>query len=305
MGLGLKATDVPDLFQVGGKDLPVETLKSKDKTAYLKIDLGIDRQVKANGWGKPVDAMTAVFAPDPSTLSGAVDVLLWFHGDKRYWNNSKTEKEDFSGKSIQYYLNNLRLCKLREFILQSSKKSFVLVAPTLSDSTGVSVDSKNEDKSKRNYNPGALRWNTADAEAYLQHALNGVQKHMGVKNKLTLGNIVLAAHSGGGHLQSQMAQNFSGSFNKMNEVWCFDSTYWGSKPFLDWLKKGHSNARLWMYSTGGTTGVNASEILKLTPSILGLTPSPPPAKPARTVVAKVTAAVNTLDDMAARSSKSR
>jgi hypothetical protein len=21
-------------------------------------------------------------------------------------------------------------------------------------------------------------------------------------------------------------------FDKMNEVWCFDSTYWGSKPFI-------------------------------------------------------------------------
>src|SRR5262249_12643221 len=162
-----------------------------------------------------------------------------------------------------FYLTQLPLCKLREFILQSTKRKFLLVAPTLNDQTGASVDSKNPDKSRRNYNPGALRWNQADAEAYLQQVLNGVQKHMGVNKVLTLGNIVLAAHSGGGHLQSQMAQDFSGSFKKINEVWCFDSSYWGSDPFLTWLKKGHSNARLWMYSTGGTTAVATSKILGL------------------------------------------
>src|SRR5207244_1143213 len=68
----------------------------------------------------------------------------------------------------------------------------------------------------------------------------------------------------------------------------------------DWLAKGHSNPRLWMYSTGGTTGVAASDILRRTPSILGLTPSSPKPKAARTVVAKVQAAVNALDEMAAR-----
>ena len=48
-------------------------------------------------------------------------------------------KPRFSGKSIQYYLNNLPMCKLREFI-QQKNKNFLLVAPTLNDRTGGGPD---------------------------------------------------------------------------------------------------------------------------------------------------------------------
>jgi hypothetical protein len=232
--------------------------------AYLNIDL----KVHPMG-GEPVVPMTAVFAPDPTQLSGEVNVLLWFHGDKHYWDHTGADFT-FPGKSIQYYLTDpkLTLCKLREFILQTSQKKFLLVAPTLNDKTGVSVDADH-----KNYNPGALRWEQADAEAYLKQVLKGANKYLGA-NASEVGNIVLAAHSGGGHLQGQMAQHFWGQmFNKVNEVWCFDSTYWGSSPFIAWARKGHSNnPRLWVYSTGGTTGVNAAAIKKLTEP-------PPPAKP--------------------------
>src|SRR5262249_19982879 len=104
-----------------------------------------------------------------------------------------------------------------------------------------------------------------DAEAYLQQVANGVTKHMGI-NVTGPGNIVLAAHSGGGHILSRMAQYFTGAFDKANEVWCFDCSYWGGDPFITWAKKGHSNPRLWFYSTRRTgnqaTGDYANAILK-------------------------------------------
>src|SRR5262249_25698008 len=153
-----------------------------------------------------------------------------------------------------YYLNSLPLCKLCEFILQTSQKKFLLVAPTLNDRTGIS---------DADHNPGALKWTQADAEAYLKQALNGANKHLGTK-ATKVGNIVLAAHSGGGHLQGQMAQHFGGTFARVNEVWCFDSMYWGSSPFVAWVGKGHSHPRLWVFSTGGTTARNADVILDLT-----------------------------------------
>jgi hypothetical protein len=289
MGLGLNPNAVPELFKDSfGKELPVESVTriGADRTAFLKIDL----KIKPKG-GQPVQPMTAAFAPDPKSLSSAVDVLLWFHGDKRYWNASKTDSFSFAGKSIQQYLT-FPLCKLREFILKAGKKKFILVAPTLNDQTGISVDSTNPDKTKRNFNPGALIWDQTDAEAYLQQVLNGVQKHMGLSQSLALGNIVLAGHSGGGHLQSQMAQKFEGKFSKLNEVWCFDSSYWGSDPFLKWIQKGRSNAKLFMYSTSGTTAATASAILQKMPNLLGLSPQTPQAKikPGRTTAERIEAA---------------
>jgi hypothetical protein len=207
--------------------------------------------------GKEVHKLTAVFAPDLSKLSGEVDILLWFHGDKHYWSKRPKVDQYFKGKSIHYYLNEpvLALTKLREFILKSSKKRFVLVAPTLNDNTG----------SGPKHTAGGLLWQQADAEAYLQQVLNGVKKHLGVSVTVP-GNIVLAAHSGGGHLQTHIAGNFTGLFDKMNEVWCFDSTYWGYESFEAWAQKGHSNnPRLFVYSTGGAgkkdTGDSAEQIL--------------------------------------------
>src|SRR5438445_4530503 len=101
---------------------------------------------------------------------------------------------------------------------------------------------------------------------------------MGVTKELSIGNIVLAAHSGGGKLQAEMAQNFSGPFDKINEIWCFDSTYFGYEQFIAWLKKAHTNAKRWVYSLGGrvngTTGPSADEIMNLNPPTPPFKPKP-------------------------------
>src|SRR5690349_11759501 len=93
----------PPLYQLKpGVDLPIETIDGK--TAYLNVEL----KVNAAG-GAPALPVTAVHALEPEKLTGEVNVLLWFHGDKRYWAHGE-ESVGFSGKSIQHYLNNLPMC---------------------------------------------------------------------------------------------------------------------------------------------------------------------------------------------------
>lgn len=264
----------PPLFQEKpGVDLPVETIGTTDKTAYLHIDLKVS---PPNGGAKALP-VTAVFAPDPARLAGEVNVLLWFHGDKRYWESDGQTVTGFSGQSIRHYLNNLPLCKLRQFILRTNK-NFLLVAPTLNDKTGGGKGGL----------PAGLLYQEVDAAAYLQQVLNGANAHLGTKCT-KVGNIVLAAHSGGGNIQARMAGTFGGTFDRMNEVWCFDSTYWGAGPLQRWAEKGHSNARLFVYSLGRSgpseTGDAARALLRLT------RPTPPPQPPAgklnlRDVIAK-------------------
>jgi hypothetical protein len=252
----------PPLYQEKpGVDLPIETISATDKTAYLNIELNINPR----GGGIKALPMTAVFARDPARLTGEVNVLLWFHGDKRYWQSDGQNGEKFPGKSIRYYLNGPPMCRLREFILETNK-NFLLVAPTLNDSTGGGDGL-----------PAGMLWEQTDAKAYLQQALNGANKHLGVKGT-KLGNIVLAAHSGGGHIQARMAGDFGGHpFDRMNEVWCFDSTYWGDERLRKWAEKGHRNARLFVYSQGRSgrseTGDAARALLRLTKP----TPPPPPS----------------------------
>jgi hypothetical protein len=246
----------PPLYQVkSGVDAPIETIGATAKTAYLNIELKVN-----TAGGAAALPVTAVFAPDPAGLTGEVNVLLWFHGDKSYWAHGQ-KSMSFSGKSIQYYLNDLPMCRLREFILKTGK-NFLLVVPTLNDRTGGGGG-----------NPAGVLWEQADARAYLQQALNGANKHLGVKGT-KLGNIVLAAHSGGGNIQARMAGNFgSDPFHRMNEVWCFDSTYWGSAELQKWAEKGHGNAKLFVYATGGGTANAARALRKLSQ------PTSPPRPP--------------------------
>jgi hypothetical protein len=251
----------PPLYQgKTGDELEIETIGTNDKTAYLNIELKINP-----AGGAAALPVTAVFAPDPAQLVGEVNVLLWFHGDKRYWQADGQNEESFSGKSIQHYLNGPPMCHLREFILQTSK-NFLLVAPTLNDRTGGNGTT-----------PGGLLWEESETSAYLQQALNGANKHLGARGT-KIGNIILAAHSGGGHLQSRMAGAFGGDpFHRMNEVWCFDSTYWGATQLQSWCEKGHGNAKLFVYATGGTTAAAARALQRLSQPTP--TPAPPRGKP--------------------------
>ncbi len=244
--MSLNASDTPDLI-----DQEPPTATSPGHTLFLKIDLEIDPM-----GGQPAEPMTAVFAPDPKKLgTGAVDLLLWFHGDKDVWSRNRKGHLYLWGKTVRDYLR-VDETKLREFVLKTSKRQFLLVVPTLNDHTG---------RAKHDHTAGGLLWQQGQAEAFLQQVLNGVKTHMGI-NVTGPGNLVLAAHSGGGHILSQMAQHFAGLFNKVNEIWCFDCTYWGVDPFIAWAKRGHSNnPKLWVYSTGGkgngSTGDSADAIL--------------------------------------------
>ena len=127
--MSLNASHTPELFKdKDGHDLPIESLTGTDKTAYLKIDLEIDPM-----GGQPVEPMTAVFAPDPKQLKTSdVPVLLWLHGDKKFWSRKRGGTKPLWGITVQGYLKEVE-CKLREFILKTSVRQFLLVVPTLNN----------------------------------------------------------------------------------------------------------------------------------------------------------------------------
>jgi hypothetical protein len=224
------------------EDPPTPT--SKSHTLYLQIDLG----VPPGQGGKPVEPITAVFAPDPDQLPASeVDVILWLHGDKRVWSKQRgPDTLDMSGTTVQDYLKVAEV-HLREFLLRSPKKQFLLVVPTLADRSSAEGYTKKDGKIPA----GGLLGDPTQAENYFKVVLNGVNAYMN-KSLQKPRNIVLAAHSGGGYILSNMAA-YNGIFNKqVEEIWCFDCTYWGN--IIQWAKRGHAGRRLFVYSTGETYG---------------------------------------------------
>ena len=196
------------------------------KTLYLTIDLD-------NGASKT----TAVYIPTAFAAVSPVNLLIYFHGHKGMLGNVSLQ-----GMSIQQYLK-VKEFKLREFAKAASALNFVLVVPTLGDSSGA----------------GLLTRSAANFDAYLDQILAGIAEYqLKPKGKPVLDQIVLAAHSGGGAAMLSIANNSLGSssptFNKIREIWCFDCTYGGGSAWLKWVESpAHTLDRIWLYSTGSWT----------------------------------------------------
>jgi hypothetical protein len=228
------------------------TSASNAHTLYLEIDLEVPP-----GNGKTVEPMTAVFAPDSSQLPATeVDVILWLHGDKLVWSKKKGEVQTWTLAAQRSRITSRSTSASSASSLSQppKKKQFLLVVPTLADQSSAEVDTK-----KVTIPAGGLLGDKDQAEAYIDVVLKGVNAYMGKKLKppkeISLKrprNIVIAAHSGGGHILGNMAA-FDGVFAKqVEELWCFDCTYWGN--IINWAKKGHATRKLFVYSTGEKYG---------------------------------------------------
>jgi len=210
MGAKLNPKDTPTLAA------PTETSPS-DCTFYFNIDLQT---------GQGGSAMTAVYVPSRVKLRSPFDVILYFHGHKKT-----------GGITIQEYLKDSDF-NLREFILASSKRDVLLIAPTLGDRSAY----------------GLLKSGDVTS-AYLEQILNGVHKHLlgGQGTRPTIGQIVLAAHSGGGAPMRAVAEKSAGTDvgKLIKEIWCLDSTYGNGQFWLNWATSaGRTIQRLFVFSTG-------------------------------------------------------
>jgi hypothetical protein len=213
------------------------TALPSDVTVYLDIDLENGVKDAANN---PFN-MTAVYLPDPAQTGDPVNVLLWFHGHKDGSTASLRNKSPnprnplaLKGYSAKEYLA-VDEYKLREFIAKTANRKFILVVPTLSDGSGA-----------------GLLGTEVEAEGFLKQLVNGINKY--TKAKVTaIGNIVLAAHSGGGEIMAKVS-TFGGSFARVKEIWCDDCTYGSGPAFEAWAeKKTSKGGRLWVFSTGSST----------------------------------------------------
>lgn len=70
-------------------------------------------------------------------------------------------------------------------------------------------------------------------DSVIQDTLDSVGKHAKVE-KLELGTLILAAHSGGGFVMRRIRDLNSGHLKKLKEVWMLDSLYDDAKRWVSW-----------------------------------------------------------------------
>jgi hypothetical protein len=184
-------------------------------TLYVDIRLGGEASAKP---------MTGIYVPEGYRTQSKVDLILYLHGFKG----------DFPKTSIDYYLKSR--FPLREPVLESGK-NVILVAPTLGprSQTGSLV------------RPGGL-------DNYLGQVMKALATHGPYRaGEPSLGNLILACHSGGGWPMRQLAVGSARAAANIRECWGFDCLYnqGDETAWASWVRSG-SNRRLFVYYLGST-----------------------------------------------------
>ena len=182
-------------------------------TLYLDIKLGAE---------SPARPMTGVFLPRGWKPQATVDVLLYLHGIKE------------PGLTIDRYWKQAHFA-LREK-LNESGKNVILAAPTLGPRSQRQIGSLAQ--------PGGL-------DAYLDSVLAGVAAYGaadGSRVRPRLGNLILAAHSGGGLPMRLLALSKNRVAANIKECWGFDCTYFSGDE-TEWTRwaRAHPSSRLFIY----------------------------------------------------------
>lgn len=189
----------------------------KEVTLYFAINVGA---------GSPSPGETGVFLPPNFSASGGVDLILYLHG-----HGSGTTISKYWSESYPY------LFRFRNY-LGNTKKNAILVAPSLGQtSEGPRLEEK-----------GGGDW-------YLDEVMAGLDAEGPLRGTSPkVGNIVVAAHSGGGirmlNLVTTGLQNYAGN---VRECWGYDCTYNSGvgQRFFNWASS-RDNTKVFVYYRGGT-----------------------------------------------------
>jgi hypothetical protein len=218
------------------------------QTLYVKINLGKDsRCVKRDPVEKPkcldyetfaIRPMTGIFIPENYSPQAAVDLVLYLHGHK-------TDKPGSDALIAEYWDKQYPVFGLREEI-NASGMNVILVAPTLA------LKSESGDLAR----PDGL-------DKYLDKVLVALKAYGPYKDATpTLGNLILAAHSGGGTYMRRLATSGNRAAGNVRECWGFDSLYNSGDvdPWRRWAKSDPQKRRLYSYYRGGLPKENSQSL---------------------------------------------
>jgi hypothetical protein len=195
---------------------------------------------------------TGIFFPDKFVPSGTLDLLVYFHGLPTPCGGRNTDKIWDFWRSKTFHM--------REWVNKSGK-NVVFVAPRLRQTTsGLRLDMDADDFLKKVVAVISARAKTAPFN------WQGTKSSTEPKEAavMSIGKLILAAHSGGGTPMLKVAQ--AAKFATVRECWGFDSMYgfpsqwvdWaarGGKYFLFWTAEGAINSKRYGYNVSSIQGI--------------------------------------------------
>ena len=203
--------------------------KPKGPIAPSKLTLYPASIVKAHG-----DNDTGIYFPDNYVPSGTLDLLVYFHGLPEPCGGNDSDK-------IWHFWRNEHF-HLREWV-NDSNKNVVLVAPRLyGGKAGLQLDMAADEFLKEvvacieaRVKKEPFNWQaTIQPTSY---------KTTDITIRMTIGKLILAAHSGGGTAMLHFAQTAKSP--KVNECWGFDSMYGSPDKWVDWAQGGGKYFLFW------------------------------------------------------------
>jgi hypothetical protein len=220
-------TEVPPLLNRPAKSDP------PGQTVYVQIDLGKDSRCVKRDERKQcvlyqtfrIRSMTGIFIPENYSPQQEVDLILYLHG-------FKTALPGSDALIAEYWdADKYSVFAMREEI-NASQRNIILVAPTLG------LKSEAGDLTRGH-----------GLDNYLDKVLEALKSYSPYKGQSpTIGNLILAAHSGGGAYMRKLALSGSRYADKIKECWGFDSLYNSSdvKYWLQWAQR-NSGASFYSY----------------------------------------------------------
>jgi hypothetical protein len=188
----------------------------KTETYYVTIDLG---------GTAPPKAVTGIFVPENYNVPSQVDMILWLMGHH-------DNQEYPATLTIDEYWFKYSHFRFRQFV-NAGNKNVILVAPTL----GPSSQSGNLTSS------GGL-------SRYLDQVLAALEAYGPFSSLPSLGDLVIACHSGGGSPMLQIAKTNQQYSGNIKQCWGFDCLYGDVEDsWLQWARQNSGKLLLIRYGS--------------------------------------------------------
>ncbi|HEU4779920.1 MAG TPA: hypothetical protein VFS58_08575 [Steroidobacteraceae bacterium] len=186
---------------------------ARAQTHYLPIDLNNRLKGKKVGAHVPAAAATAK----------VVDVIVYFHGVIGVCGS----ESKFIAQGIDYLWSNAPFDKMRSE-LDASGRAALLIVPRLDSRVGKTGTTSDH--------YGNLHEEKA-FDKLIRKCCDGLVALKAIRADVKLGNIVLAAHSGGGSPMYAILGAKNDLRPKIRACWGFECLYPGMQTWFDWLNE--------------------------------------------------------------------